>query len=65
MGNNEKKQRLLERAAALYGRKALADGLKVNEQLLNSWMDGKAPMPDRMLMPLADLVVSLAGKDKK
>jgi hypothetical protein len=58
------KQRLLEQAAKLYGRDPIAAELKINRPLLDSWMDGRAPMPDRMLLALANALVRLAGKAK-
>lgn len=63
MGQIEK-QRILEQAAKLYGRPIIAETLKVNAQLLDSWIDGRAPMPDRMLEKLADALVRLASKPK-
>ena len=58
------KQRILERAAKLYGRPLLAETLQVNQQLLDSWVDGRAPLPDRMLLKLADALVKLADRKK-
>jgi hypothetical protein len=64
MGQAEK-QRILEQATKLYGRPAIAETLKVNAQLLDSWVDGRAPMPDRMLLHLADALVKLATRREK
>ena len=58
------KQRLLEKASKLYGRAQIAAELKVNPPLLDSWIDGKTVMPDRMLLPLANALVKLASKPK-
>ena len=58
------KQRLLQQAAALFGRKALADGLKVSEALLDAWIKGDATMPDGQLLRLAQALVRLAEKEK-
>jgi len=58
------KQHLLKQAADLFGRKALAEGLKVSEALLDSWIKGDATMPDGLLLRLAQLLVRLAGKQK-
>jgi len=59
------KQRILEKAAKLYGRPLLAETLKVNPPLLDSWIDGRAPLPDRMLLKLADALVQLAARPGK
>ena len=53
------KQRLLERAALLVGRDALATRLNVPATLLDAWLRGLATMPDRKLFALADLIDTL------
>jgi hypothetical protein len=53
------KQRLLKRAATLVGRDALATRLNVPATLLDVWLRGLATMPDRKLLPLADLIDTL------
>lgn len=55
------KQRMLQRAAELVGQEELALRLNVPRTLLDLWMRGLAPMPDRKVLPLADLIESLAG----
>lgn len=60
-----KQQNLLAQAAKLLGEKELAEGLKVSETLLDSWIEGRAAMPERHLLALADLLVKLAGKPHK
>jgi hypothetical protein len=58
------KQRLLQQAAGLFGRKALAEGLNVSEALLDAWIKGDATMPDGQLLRLAQALVRLAEKEK-
>lgn len=57
-----KQQRLLHKATDLFGRKAIAEGLKISERTLDGWMNGSSEMPDSMLRALANLLVKLAGK---
>lgn len=57
------RQTILERAAKLMGYKELAAGLSVREELLAAWLEGKAQMPDRFLLPLAELMVKLVAKE--
>jgi hypothetical protein len=54
--------RLLKQATGLFGRKAIADGLKISEATLDGWMIGSSEMPDTMLMALARLLARLAGE---
>jgi len=58
-------QRLLKEATGLFGRKAIAEGLRISEATLDGWMSGNSEMPDTMLLALAHLLVRLAGKDHK
>lgn len=60
-----KEQQVLAQAAALLGQKELAEGLQVSEALLESWLDGRAAMPHRQLLNLAELLVSFADKRVK
>lgn len=55
------KQRLLEYAAERLGRESLAASLKVQESLLEAWIEGRASMPDRKLGPLADAIDKLGN----
>ena len=48
----------------MFGRKAIAEGLKISEATLDGWMLGSSEMPDTMLLALANLLVKLAGKDR-
>ena len=57
--------RLLKGATDLFGRKVIAEGLKISETTLDGWMSGRSEMPDTMLSALAHLLVKLAGKDHK
>ena len=50
------KQQLLQRAATLVGLHDLAMRLKVTEPLLEAWINGDAPMPDRKLLLLANIL---------
>jgi hypothetical protein len=58
-------QRLLKEATDLFGRKVIAEGLKISEATLDGWMSGRSEMPDTMLIALAHLLVKFAGKDRK
>ena len=53
------KQRLLKKAAQLIGSEKLAAGLNVPVSVLDLWMRGLATMPDRKMLPLADLPETL------
>ena len=46
----------------MFGRKVIAEGLKISEATLDGWMIGSSEMPDTMLSALAHLLVKLAGK---
>ena len=56
--------RLLEGATGLFGRKAIAEGLKISEATLDGWMIGSSDMPDTMLIALAHLLAKLAEKER-
>ena len=58
-------QRLLLQAANLMGREELANGLQVSESVLESWLAGRTSIPNRHLLNLADVLVTLASKLKK
>ena len=57
-------QKILRQAVALFGRKAISDGLKLSDATLDAWMNGTSDMPNRQLLALADLLIKLAGKGK-
>lgn len=59
------KQVLLQRAAKLLGTDELAARLRVPRHLLDVWIRGLATMPDRKVLPLADLLDKLADSKKE
>jgi hypothetical protein len=56
------KQQLLRKAAVLMGKEELAVRLKVPPQLLDAWINGQATMPDRKLVPLANVLDQFSTK---
>ena len=61
----QNQRRLLHAATDLFGRHAIADGLKISSATLDGWMNGNSDMPESMLSALATLLVKLAGKNPK
>ena len=61
----DSKKTLLCKAADLIGRDQLASGLKISAALLDSWMSGRASMPDRKLSALADLLEEISNTPKQ
>jgi len=59
------KQALLCQAADLIGREQLASGLNISAALLDSWISGRASMPDRKLSALADLLEEISNTPKQ
>lgn len=59
------KQALLCQAADLIGRDRLATGLKISAALLDSWISGRASMPDRKLSALADLLEEISNSPEQ
>lgn len=59
------KQALLQRAAKLLGEDELAACLRVPRHLLDAWLRGLATMPDRKLLPLADVIDKLGDSKKE
>jgi hypothetical protein len=55
------KQRMLKRAVMLVGHDTLAARLNVPATLLDVWLRGLATMPDRKMLPLADLIDTLGN----
>jgi hypothetical protein len=51
---------ILEQAEKLLGRKQIAEGLKVSEDLVRSWSEGTGTLSDSHLLRLADLLVQYA-----
>jgi hypothetical protein len=56
---------LLERAEQILGRKKIADGLKVSEQVVEGWREGTVRLSHTHLMRLADLLAKYADANKK
>jgi hypothetical protein len=65
MAQKDHKQRMLKQAVELFGREVIAAGLKLSDATLDAWINGASEMPDGALMPLADLLVNLAAKNRK
>jgi hypothetical protein len=61
---SDSRQELLREAARLVGNEALARHLNVPETLLDAWLRGLATMPDRKMLPLAE-VLQRASDSKK
>ena len=52
---------ILERAERLLGRKRIAEGLKVSEDIVKSWCDGMGTLSDSQLLRLAELLALYAA----
>ncbi|HXJ10186.1 MAG TPA: hypothetical protein VNH12_11795 [Burkholderiales bacterium] len=61
----EVRQHILERAGRLMGHSRLAAGLKVSEDELENWIDGRKPIPSTMLGPLAELLARFAEEKRR
>ena len=61
----DSKKTLLCKAADLIGRDQLASGLNISAALLDSWMSGRASMPDRKLSALADLLEEISNSPRQ
>ena len=59
------KQELLRRAATLVGVEQLATALKVQPSLLEAWMTGRAAMPDRKLIVLAEFLDGISQPSRQ
>ena len=59
------KLRLLSQAAKLVGNEELAKRLNVPVSLLEAWLRGFATIPDRKMLPLADLLEKLESSGKE
>ena len=55
-------QRLLRKAAELMGKEELATRLNVPQDLLKAWLSGQVTMPDRKLIPLANVLEQFSTK---
>ena len=47
------------------GRSKLAAGLKVSEDELEEWIDGRKPIPSAKLGPLAELLAQFAEEKRQ
>ena len=56
---------LLERAEKILGRKKIAEGLKVSEEVVEAWSEGTLRLSHTNLMRLADLLAKYAEANKK
>jgi predicted transcriptional regulator len=56
---------LLERAEKILGRKKIAEGLKVSEELVEAWSEGTVRLSHTHLMRLSDLLAKYAEANKK
>ena len=57
-------QEILEQAEKLLGRKEIATGLKVKEDIVRSWCQGTGTLSDSHLLRLADLLAKYAEAKK-
>jgi hypothetical protein len=55
------KVRLLRQAIRLAGIETVSKELRASREVLDLWLRGLAPMPDRKLLPLADLLDRLGS----
>jgi hypothetical protein len=55
------KVRLLRQAIRLAGVEKVSKQLRVSREMLDLWLRGLAPMPDRKMLPLADLLDRLGS----
>lgn len=62
--NDARHQRIVREAAELMGRAEVAGRLKVDETQVIAWIDGLAPVPQQVLMALAEVLVSWSGKQR-
>jgi hypothetical protein len=58
------RQHILERAEKLLGRKNIADGLKVSENVVEAWCDGTGTLSDSHLLRLAELLAKFASANR-
>lgn len=56
------RQELLRKAVKLIGQEELAAKLGVPTHLLDAWVNGKAAMPDRKLVQLANVLDQFSTK---
>ena len=58
------KVRLLRQAIRLAGMEKVSKELRATREVLDLWLRGLAPMPDRKMLPLADLLDRLASEGR-
>jgi len=56
---------ILEQAEKLLGRKQIAAGLKVREDVVKSWYEGTGTLSNSHLLRLADLLAKYAAANSK
>jgi hypothetical protein len=56
---------ILEQAEKLLGRKEIAAGLKVREDVVKSWYEGTGTLSNSHLLRLADLLAKYAPANSK
>jgi hypothetical protein len=56
---------ILEQAEKLLGRKEIAAGLKVREDVVKSWYEGTGTLSNSHLLRLADLLAKYAAANSK
>ena len=59
--DNPSRQLIVQQAEKLLGRKQMAKGLRVSEDEIQSWRDGKTSLSDSQLLKLSDLLVKYAA----
>ena len=55
---------ILEQAEKLLGRKEIAAGLKVREDVVKSWYEGTGTLSNSHLLRLADLLAKYAAQNR-
>jgi hypothetical protein len=55
------RQQIVEQAEKLLGRERIAKGLKVSEEVVESWCNGTGTLSDSHLLRLADLLANYAA----
>lgn len=65
VADGKQRQRLLQEAAKLVGKEELAKALNVPVTLLDIWLRGLATMPERKVLPLADLLLEKLERREK
>ncbi|MBW8906624.1 MAG: hypothetical protein JF611_13295 [Betaproteobacteria bacterium] len=55
---------ILEQAEKLLGRKEIAAGLKVREDVVKSWYEGTGTLSNSHLLRLADLLTKYAAQNR-